>query len=55
MIVLNSLRDKGAGFGKDTNVITIYGSDGNEAHFDLRTKKECASDIVDAIEKRLCR
>lgn len=55
MIVLNSLRDKGAGFGTDTNVITIYGSDGNEAHFDLRTKKECASDIVDAIEKRLCR
>ncbi len=55
MIVLNSLRDKGAGFGTDTNVITIYGSEGNEAHFDLRTKKECASDIVDAIEKRLCR
>lgn len=55
MIVLNSLRDKGAGFGTDTNVITIYDSDGYEAHFDLRTKKECASDIVDAIEKRLCR
>ena len=55
MIVLNSLRDKGAGFGIDTNVITIYNSGGNEEHFALKTKKECASDILDAIEKCLCK
>ncbi len=45
-IVLNSLNDKGAGFGVDTNKITIL-EKGNKRHdFELKTKVEVARDIV---------
>lgn len=48
-IVLNSLRDAGAGFRCDTNKITII--DANDAiTYPLKSKKEVAADIVD----RLC-
>jgi phosphopantothenoylcysteine decarboxylase / phosphopantothenate---cysteine ligase len=50
-IVLNSLRDAGAGFGHDTNKITVIGADGSERAFDLRTKDEAAADLVNIIEK----
>lgn len=46
-IVLNSLNDKGAGFGGDTNKITIIGKNNNQQHFELKTKKEVAADIVE--------
>ena len=49
MIVLNSLNDTGAGFGHDTNKITIFQKDGNEIHFDTKSKEEVAKDIVDII------
>lgn len=49
MIVLNSLRDKGAGFRTDTNKVTIVTATG-EAAYPLKTKREVAADIVDAIE-----
>jgi phosphopantothenoylcysteine decarboxylase/phosphopantothenate--cysteine ligase len=45
-IVLNSLNDKGAGFGGDTNKITIVGRNNNHQHFELKTKREVAADIV---------
>ncbi|SDC26692.1 bifunctional phosphopantothenoylcysteine decarboxylase/phosphopantothenate--cysteine ligase CoaBC [Williamwhitmania taraxaci] len=48
-IVLNSLQDVGAGFGQDTNKIKIYSKTGEEFLFELKTKKEVATDIVDAI------
>ena len=47
MIVLNSLRDKGAGFACDTNKITIYRRDGEVRRFDLKSKSLVAADIVD--------
>lgn len=47
LIVLNSLRVKGAGFGKGTNQVTIYGSDGKKHPFGLKKKKEVAVDIID--------
>lgn len=48
LIVLNSLRDQGAGFGYDTNKVTIL--DGVQSKkFDLKNKKEVAYDIVQAI------
>jgi phosphopantothenoylcysteine decarboxylase / phosphopantothenate---cysteine ligase len=50
MIVLNSLRDAGAGFGVDTNQITIFKKDGQEISFDQKTKKAAAKDIVDQIK-----
>ncbi|NBP68833.1 MAG: phosphopantothenoylcysteine decarboxylase, partial [Cytophagia bacterium] len=49
MIVLNSLNDKGAGFGHDTNKITIIHRNHQEQHFDLKDKKAVAHDIVQAI------
>lgn len=51
MIVLNSMRDKGAGFGTDTNKISIIKADGSREDFDLKSKREVAADIVDAILK----
>ncbi len=48
-IVLNSLRDKGAGFKADTNKITIYTSDGIKIPFDLKSKTEVATDIINTI------
>lgn len=49
MIVLNSLNDKGAGFGYDTNKITIFNNNGKEHQFPAKTKKEVAADIVNTI------
>ena len=45
-IVLNSLRDAGAGFGHDTNKITILRRDGSKTEFDLKSKIDVAEDIV---------
>jgi len=52
-IVLNSLKDEGAGFATDTNKICIIGKDGAKIDFDLKPKNEVASDIVDYVEKLL--
>ena len=45
-IVLNSLEDHGAGFGHDTNKISILDNNNNFIGFDLKSKKEVAEDIV---------
>lgn len=50
-IVLNSLQDQGAGFGGDTNKITIFGQDGFEQAFVTKPKQQVAKDIVDIIVK----
>lgn len=49
MIVLNSLRDKGAGFGTDTNKVSIIRRDGSREDFGLKPKREVASDIVSSV------
>ena len=49
MIVLNSLNDTGAGFGYDTNKITIFEKGGQEFSFDTKSKTEVAKDIVDTL------
>jgi phosphopantothenoylcysteine decarboxylase/phosphopantothenate--cysteine ligase len=48
-IVLNSLNSKGAGFGFDTNKVSIISRHNGSKAFDLKSKKEVARDIVDAI------
>jgi phosphopantothenoylcysteine decarboxylase/phosphopantothenate--cysteine ligase len=48
-IVLNSLQDKGAGFGTDTNKITILSKDNIAQEFELKQKTEVASDIVEKL------
>ncbi|HEV2481233.1 MAG TPA: bifunctional phosphopantothenoylcysteine decarboxylase/phosphopantothenate--cysteine ligase CoaBC [Puia sp.] len=50
-IVLNTLEDQGAGFGLDTNKITIFGTDGFERAFATKSKQQVAKDIVDTIVK----
>jgi phosphopantothenoylcysteine decarboxylase/phosphopantothenate--cysteine ligase len=49
LIVLNSLRDEGAGFGHDTNKVTLFFKNGKEKHIELKSKPALAKDIVDAI------
>ena len=53
MIVLNSLQDAGAGFGHDTNKITIFDKSGNVYPFTTKSKKEVAIDIVNTIIQQL--
>ncbi len=48
-IVLNSMRDNGAGFAKDTNKVTIFSKDGTQHHFDTKSKTAVAADIVNTI------
>ena len=52
-IVLNSLNDSGAGFGGDTNKITILSKEGWEKSFETKSKTEVAKDIVDVITEIL--
>lgn len=49
MIVLNSLRDSGAGFGGDTNRIAIFSLDGSKTTWPLESKQAAAVHIADAI------
>lgn len=51
-IVMNSLRDAGAGFQHDTNKITIISADGNQP-YPLKSKNEVATDIINELSKRL--
>lgn len=50
LIVLNSLQDKGAGFGYNTNKISILFPNNEIKRFKLKTKSEVAADILDQIE-----
>ncbi len=52
-IVLNSLNDNSAGFGFDTNKITILHKSGEEINFELKSKKEVAKDIVSFIISKI--
>ena len=49
LIILNSLNDKGAGFGGNTNKISIFDKRGNEFHFEKKSKGLVAKDIVNTI------
>ena len=49
-IVLNSLRDKGAGFNYDTNKVSIISRDGQTQEFPLKSKADVAADIVDKLQ-----
>lgn len=48
-IVVNSLRDKGAGFGTDTNKVTVVTAAGKEYAFELKSKAAVAADILDVL------
>ena len=53
LIVLNSMQDKGAGFGYDTNRITIIDRNNIINKFELKSKEEAARDILDKIVSML--
>ncbi len=53
MIVLNSLEHEGAGFAHDTNRISIIDRDNKITNFELKSKSETASDIVEHLIARL--
>jgi len=48
-IVLNSLNDKGAGFGETSNKITIIDKNFNQTAFKMKTKEEVADDIINQL------
>ncbi|HOE79349.1 MAG TPA: bifunctional phosphopantothenoylcysteine decarboxylase/phosphopantothenate--cysteine ligase CoaBC [Smithellaceae bacterium] len=50
MIVANSLREEGAGFGTDTNIVTIIDSNGKEIRLDKMTKSQVAHRILDHVK-----
>lgn len=53
MIVLNSPRDEGAGFGFDTNKVTLLFPDNKTKHFELKSKQAVAHDIAEAVQQML--
>lgn len=52
-IVLNSLRDAGAGFGHDTNKITVIDKDERTTEFALKSKADVAQDLVNLVAEKL--
>jgi phosphopantothenoylcysteine decarboxylase/phosphopantothenate--cysteine ligase len=53
LVVVNDAREPGAGFGVDTNRVTLLGRDGSEEALPLRNKTEVADEILDRVEKLL--
>ncbi|MBX0292082.1 phosphopantothenoylcysteine decarboxylase [Hymenobacter sp. HSC-4F20] len=53
LVVLNSLRDAGAGFRHDTNKVTLLAADGQVTTFPVKPKSEVARDIVHTVLARL--
>ena len=51
--MLNSLRDENAGFGFDTNKVSVFFSDGSEKELELAIKKEIAEQIVELIIQKI--
>ena len=49
LIVLNSLQDEGAGFGKPTNKITFIDKDFVVEPMDLKSKELVANDIMNKV------
>ncbi|MFA5713908.1 MAG: bifunctional phosphopantothenoylcysteine decarboxylase/phosphopantothenate--cysteine ligase CoaBC [Bacteroidales bacterium] len=52
-VILNSLNHQGAGFGPETNKITILPAEGEKKEYALKSKREVACDIVNYIEDNL--
>jgi phosphopantothenoylcysteine decarboxylase/phosphopantothenate--cysteine ligase len=52
LIVMNSLKDEGAGFGSDLNKVTIYDRKGDIHRFELKDKIAVAADLLDIIHNK---
>lgn len=53
MIVANNVSQEGAGFGGDTNIITLFHRDGSCQHFDKMTKKQAAQALLKEAAARI--
>lgn len=53
LLVLNSLKDEGAGFGKTTNKVTILKKNNKFITFELKNKSAVVNDILDEIESEI--
>lgn len=53
LIVVNTLEDEGAGFGHDTNKITLLDKNNNSINFELTTKKEAAANILSYVTEHI--
>jgi phosphopantothenoylcysteine decarboxylase/phosphopantothenate--cysteine ligase len=53
IVVLNNANEEGAGFGVDTNRVTVIGRNGNEEPIDLMSKTDLAEVLLDRIEREL--
>ncbi len=53
MICLNDVSAEGAGFGKDTNIMTVFINDGSRVELPMQSKGEIAGEILRIIENRL--
>ena len=53
LIVVNDAREEGAGFGVDTNRVTLLGRDGQEEALPLLSKDAVADEILDRVERLL--
>ena len=51
LIVLNSLKEEGTGFGTDTNRVTMIDRSGNIDEYELKPKKQVAEDLVTRVVK----
>ena len=53
MIILNSLKDANAGFGFDTNKVSVFFADETSVELELASKKEIANKIVELIIQKI--
>ncbi|MBV9962946.1 MAG: bifunctional phosphopantothenoylcysteine decarboxylase/phosphopantothenate--cysteine ligase CoaBC [Parafilimonas sp.] len=53
MIILNSLKDTNAGFGFDTNKVSVFFKDESSVDLELASKKEIAQQIVELIIQKI--
>jgi phosphopantothenoylcysteine decarboxylase/phosphopantothenate--cysteine ligase len=53
LLVVNDVTQAGAGFGTDTNIVTIYGADGTEISLPLLSKQEVAHRLLQMVAERL--
>lgn len=53
IIVLNSLKNDGAGFAHDTNKVSVFDNHGNRYDYGLKPKSEVAKDLINLMEKKL--
>jgi phosphopantothenoylcysteine decarboxylase/phosphopantothenate--cysteine ligase len=53
LMVLNSLREEGAGFGTDTNKVTMIDGKGGIENYELKPKARVAADLVDRLKKMI--